>query len=368
MPMILTFLGKGGSGRSTIAIAAARRLSQEGKRVLLVTQDPTTDFLLETPLSTEPTSIAAQFWAVKLQAAVLLEESWEEIKKLEAEYLRSPLLKEVYGQELSVLPGMDQALALNALREYYESGEYDVIVFDGTGDLNMLRMFAIPEHLSWYIRRFQNLFLNSDLGKAISPFIQPISSAILNVTWTAEDLTNNRNANQANQMLERGKTALREGNVAGYLVTDDDPYALKTAKFLWGSAQQSGLTIAGVLLNQETQVREVVTSEFAPLPVSALPAINPGEWESLGNALPDLAGAISQAPPTVEIDRTQRTVKVFLPGFSKKEIKLTQPQTQQEITIEAGDQRRNIELPPPLKGQPVTGAKFLEDGHLLVSF
>jgi len=366
--MILTFLGKGGSGRTTLAIAAAQRLSKEGKRVLLATQDPTTEFLLETPLSTEPTSISAQFWAVKLQAAVLLEESWEEIKKLEAQYLRSPLLKEVYGQELSVLPGMDQGLALNALREYYESGQYDVIIFDGTGDLNLLRMFAIPEHLSWYIRRFQNLFLNSDLGKAISPFIQPISSAILNVTWTAEDLTNNPNANQANQMLERGKTALREGNVAGYLVADDDPYALKTAKFLWGSAQQSGLTIAGVLLNRETQVREVVNSEFAPLPVTAVPAIDSGEWESLGNALPDLVGAISQAPPTVEIDRTQRTVKVFLPGFSKKEIKLTQPQTQQEIAIEAGDQRRNIELPPPLKGQPVTGAKFLEDGHLLVSF
>jgi len=366
--MILTFLGKGGSGRTTLAIAAAQQLSQQGKRVLLVTQDPATEFLLETPLSTKPTSITTQFWAVKLQATVLLEQSWEEIKTLEAQYLRSPLLKEVYGQELAVLPGMDQALALNALREYYESGEYDVIIFDGTGDLNLLRMFAIPEHLSWYIRRFQNLFLNSDLGQAISPFIQPISSTILNVTWTADDLTNNPNANQANQMLERGKTALSEGKVAGYLVTADDPYALKTAKFLWGSAQQSGLTIAGALLNQESQVREVVTSEFAPLPVTAIPSVHPGDWDAIGQALPDLVGTVAQAPPSVEIDRNQRTVKVFLPGFSKNQIKLTQPQTQQEITIDAGDQRRNIQLPPPLKGQPVKGAKFLEDGHLLVSF
>jgi len=366
--MILTFLGKGGSGRTTIAIATAYRLANQGQRVLLVTQDPTAELFLETPLTPQPTTIANQFSAVKIEATHLLEQSWEEVKKLEAEYVRSPILKNVYGQELAVLPGMDQALALNTVREYYESGNYDVIVFDGAGDLTTLRMFAIPEHLSWYIRRFRDLFLDSDLGQAISPFIQPISSAVLNVTWTAEDLRDNPNANQANQLLERGKTALSEGKVAGYLITGDDPYAMKTAKFLWGSAQQSGLTIAGVLLNQESEVRDVVNSEFNPLPVTPLPSINPGEWQLLGNALPDLVGSVSQAPPSVEVDPNQRTVKVFLPGFSKKQIKLTQPTHQQEITIEAGDQRRNIPLPPPLKGQPVQGAKFLEDGHLLVSF
>jgi len=156
--------------------------------------------------------------------------------------------------------------------------------------------------------------------------------------------------------------------VAGYLVTADDPFSLKSAKFLWGSAQQSGLRIAGVLLNQETAVRDVVKSEFSPLPVTPLPSIQPGEWQSLGAALPDLLADVSKAPPSVEINPNERTVKVFLPGFTKQQVKLTQPQTQQEITIEAGDQRRNIQLPPPLKGRSVTGAKFLDDGHLLVSF
>lgn len=366
--MILTFLGQGGSEQSAIAIASAQQLSQSGKRVLLVTQNPAMELLLETPLSSTPESISSNVFAVRLYATVLLEASWEEVKKLESQYLRSPLLNNVYGQELAVLPGMDQALVLNALREYYESGDYDVIIFDGGGDLNTLRMFAIPEHLSWYIRRFRDLFLNSDLGKAISPFIQPISSAILNVTWTAEDLTDNTNANQANQMLERGKAALNEGKVVAYLLSEDNPYSLKSSKFLWGSAQQSGLTVAGVLLNGEREVRDVVKSEFSPLQVTPLPSTQLGELEAISNALPDLLGAVSQAPSSVEIDRAERTVKVFLPGFSKKQIKLTQPQNQQEITIDAGDQRRNIQLPPPLKGQPVKGAKFLEDGHLLVSF
>jgi anion-transporting ArsA/GET3 family ATPase len=44
MALILTFLGKGGTGRTTVAIAAAKQLSSLGQRVLLVGQDPTPAF------------------------------------------------------------------------------------------------------------------------------------------------------------------------------------------------------------------------------------------------------------------------------------------------------------------------------------
>jgi anion-transporting ArsA/GET3 family ATPase len=40
MALILTFLGKGGTGRTTVAIAAAKRFAAQGKRVLFAGQDP----------------------------------------------------------------------------------------------------------------------------------------------------------------------------------------------------------------------------------------------------------------------------------------------------------------------------------------
>ncbi|HAG84978.1 MAG TPA: arsenic-transporting ATPase [Cyanobacteria bacterium UBA12227] len=366
MALILTFLGKGGTGRTTVAIAAAKQLSSLGQRVLLVGQDPTPAFglLLGASVGCDPLDVGANLKAVQLQSTVLLERSWEEVKQLEAQYLRSPTLKNVFGQELSVLPGMDSALALNAIREYDTSGQYDVIIYDGSGDQATLRMLGMPELLSWYFRRFRKVFTDSDLGKAISPFIQPVTSAILNVSWTPDDFAQ-QPTNQANQILDQGKAAVGDPNrVAAYLVTTQDALAVATAKYFWGSAQQVNLTVGGVLFNQ-TQATEALTSEFAPLSISALPHLSSfDDWQPLIDALPNFKQA-AQAPQPLTIDLATRQVRLFLPGFDKKQVKLTQYGP--EVTIEAGDQRRNILLPAQLSGQSVKGAKF-QDRYLTISF
>lgn len=364
MSLILTFLGKGGTGRSTVAIATAKRLAAEGKRVLVVGQDPGPGLglLLDTPLTAEPQAIAPNLQAMQVQSTGLLERNWEELKQQEAKYLRTPLLQAIYGQELGVLPGMDSALALNALREYDASGNYDVIVYDGNGDQTTLRMLGMPEIASWYFRRFRQVFTESDLYKAVSPFIQPVAGAVLNVNWSGDPFSQPA-ANQMNNILEQGREALADPNrVAAYLVTTADATAIATAKYLWGSAQQVGLTVAGVLLNQSHDTEQV--TEFAPLPIYPVPIAPQGNWPALMEAMPDLS-QVDQAPRPVTVNLAERKVALFLPGFDKKQVKLTQ--SGPEVTIEAGDQRRNIALPAELRGKPVTGAKF-QDGYLIISF
>jgi anion-transporting ArsA/GET3 family ATPase len=365
MALILTFLGKGGSGRTTIAIAAAKQLANTGVRVLLIGQDPSPAWgmLLGVPPSASPTEIAPNLTVVQLQTTLLLERRWEDVKELEKQYLRSPTLKNIYGQELGILPGMDGALALSSIRDYEKSGQYDAIVYDGTGDLNLLRILGIPEVTSWYVRRFRQVFSDSDLGRAISPFIQPLASAIFNVSLNPDDWAKDSN-NPANNILEEGKAALADPKrVAAYLVTTDDPVAVATAKFLWGSAQQIGLTVKGVLLNQANS-SEALAEQFTPLSVVSIPQRKDSDWSSLMDALPNFREAIA-VPHPLTIDLAARQVRIFLPGFDKKQVKLTQ--SGPELTIEAGDQRRNIQVPPPLSGQPVKGAKF-QDGYLIISY
>ena len=365
MSSILTFLGKGGSGKTCLAIAAAKKLASSGKRVLLMAQDgePALDILLSTPIDTSPTPISPNLSVMHLQTTRLLERSWDDVKALDAKYLRSPTLKSVYGEELSILPGMDGALALNALREYDQSDNYDVLIYDGAGGLETLRMFGIPECVSWYARRFRQVFNDSDIGKILSPFVQPISSALLNVAWSADDLTQ-QPTKDATNILEQGKAALANpSRVAAYLVTTGDPTAIATAQYLWGSAQQVGLTVKGLLLNQAT-ITPAIAETFSALAITPIPSRTGEDWEILSDTLPDLEEKSSVPPPT-RIDLSTRQVHIFLPGFDKKQVKLTQ--SGPELTIDAGDQRRNIDLPEALRSQPVKSAKF-QNGYLIISF
>ncbi|NJR66883.1 MAG: ArsA family ATPase [Leptolyngbyaceae cyanobacterium CRU_2_3] len=364
MALVLTFLGKGGTGRTTMAIAAARQFADQAKRVLLVGQDSSPAWGLQVGIAgAEMQTLAPNLQAVQLQTTTLLERGWEELKKQEAQYLRTPFFKAVYGQELGVIPGLDTGLALNAIREYEVSGQYDVIIYDGDGDQATLRMLGAPEIISWYARRFRQVFADSDLGKTLSPFLQPIAAAVLNGGWSG-DLFNQPAADQATNLLDQGRAMIADPQrFLAYLVTTDRPESVAVAKYLWGSAQQAGLTVGGVLVNQGGAIASI-QSEFAPLLVNTIPTKLNDDWQPLMQALPDF-GQATQAPSPIRIDTTERKVYLFLPGFDKKQVKLTQYGP--EVTVEAGDQRRNIALPPELRGQQVTGAKF-QDGYLIISF
>ncbi|MEM1367654.1 MAG: ArsA family ATPase [Cyanobacteria bacterium P01_H01_bin.15] len=360
MAQIITFLGPHTGNRRSVAVAAAQSLAQSGHRVLLTLPDigPVPTQLLPSGLTTEPTEIAPNLQALKLSATSLLTQSWEEVKALEAQYLRSPFLKNVFGQELGILPGMSDALALNALRIFDQSGDYDVIVFEGGDSFHALRMWAIPETFSWYIRRFQKLFLDSDVGKTLGPFIQPISAAVLNVSWSADSLFQSAPASEGNELLGAGRKALADPQrVVAYLVSNADADAIAETNYLWGSAQQVGLHVGGALVLGSPDA-----DAFAPLTVTSLP--ESGSVAEITAALPNLRD-LGMIPSPLDINVAERRVKIFLPGFTKQQVKLTQ--SGPELTIEAGGQRRNLSLPKGLSGQSITGAKF-EAPYLLITF
>ncbi|MEO0755651.1 MAG: ArsA family ATPase [Cyanobacteria bacterium J06648_16] len=366
MALILTFLGKGGVGRSVSAIATAKKLASQGQRVLLVTQDagPAFGLLLGSPVSADLQTIAPQLTAVQLKPTALLEQNWDRVKQLEAQYLRDPFFKAVYGQELSVLPGMDTALALNAIREYEGSGAYDVIVHDGPGDQASLRMWGLPEGVDWYFRRFKQVFQSSQFAKAVTPFVQPVAAAVFSNVSFSSDMFDQPQVSQATNMIAEGKAAVKNpARVRAYLVSTGSEGAIATARYLWGAAQQVGLTVGGVLLNR---TGGSVEDRFAPLPSSRLPDWSEQDknWQPLIDALPDFQ-TIPDVPPSMTVDLNALTVRLFLPSLDKKQIQLTQYGP--EVTVEAGDQRRNLSLPKGLQGRSISGAKF-QDGYLIIAF
>ncbi|MDX1976120.1 MAG: ArsA family ATPase [Pseudanabaenaceae cyanobacterium bins.68] len=348
MSQILTFLGKGGVGKTYLAIAIAKGYASQGKKVLLVGQEVDGGLLaLGQKFGCEPEPWMPNLQVAQLQATTLLSSYWEKMKAAEAQFLRTPFFQEVYGQELGILPGMDQALALSWLREKDQHGGYDSIIYDGTGDLTTLRMLGMPEILGWYLRRFRQVLTSSALGQTIAPFVEPMLRSVVQVSG---DIS--QQAGQMTDVLSLGAAAVNDPKrVIAYLVTSADPAAIATAKYLWGSAQQVGLTVGGVFSRDRLD-----PAEFSPLELVNIP-------DRCSELTLDFN--LELVPSSMVIDLVLKQVKLFLPGFDKKQVKLIQ--SGPEVTIEAGDQRRNLFLPPALAGKPATGAKF-QDGYLIISF
>ena len=365
MSQILTFLGQPRRNCAIASVAIARHLAQQGHKVLWITQDtgPLPSLLWEGELATEAKLAAPNLWTLQLHSTTLLEKSWDVVKGLEAQYLRDPLLKQVFGQELAILPGMDDALTLNALRELYESNTYEYLLFDGHCSQATIRMWGMPENLDWYIRRFQQVVQASALAQALSPFIQPIMGAILNISGGQEAL--DQPVQQARSVLDAGRSAVQSPHqVLGFLVTTDIPTEVAIVRYLWGCSQQVGLTVGGVIAFPNA-AQALAERPFAPLPIHTMPELTENNWEPLIAATPSIVAARQSAPAPVVVDEAAKQVRLFLPGFTKADITLTQYGP--EVTIAAGDQRRNLFLPAALKNRAVQGAKFQEDA-LILSF
>lgn len=83
---LVTFLGKGGSGKTTSAIFAAQHYAMEGLKTCLViqSQDPTAEHLLNCKIGTSPIKCNNNLSAVRLQSTKMLIEPLNRMKEADA--------------------------------------------------------------------------------------------------------------------------------------------------------------------------------------------------------------------------------------------------------------------------------------------
>lgn len=83
---LVTFIGKGGSGKTTSAIFAAQHYAMSGLRTCLViqTQDPSAEYLLNYKIGTSPTECSDNLWAVRLETSKMLLEPLDRLKQADS--------------------------------------------------------------------------------------------------------------------------------------------------------------------------------------------------------------------------------------------------------------------------------------------
>jgi arsenite-transporting ATPase len=152
---IMLFTGKGGVGKTTTASATALRLADRGTKTLLLSTDVAHSLgdALAVSLTGEPSEVAPGLWAVQIDTQLRFEAAWRDVQRFLIDMLARSGVDPITADELTMLPGVEEVLALLAVRDLALAGDWDVLVVDCAPTAETLRLLALPEALSWYLQK-----------------------------------------------------------------------------------------------------------------------------------------------------------------------------------------------------------------------
>ncbi|MDP9861725.1 MULTISPECIES: ArsA family ATPase [Streptosporangium] len=382
MSRVLLFTGKGGVGKTTAAAATATLAARSGHKTLVVSTDTAHSLAdaLDASAGDGPTEVSPGLYLHQVDTQQALERQWGDLRDYTRGLFAELGLDEVTAEEITVLPGADEVIALLELREQARSGRWDVIVVDCAPTAETLRLLALPEALDWHVNRL--LPVGRRLLRTLSPLIRRVAQVSV-----PED-----HVVGAGERLHRGLLEVRElltgPDASVRLVLTPEAVVLAEARRTLTSLSLYGYRVDAVIANRvfpaegadpwrrrwvEAQARHLadVEQSFAPLPIHTVPYL---DAEPVGAAaLAQVAEAMYGqgdpfAPPTVDPPlriTPEGELILALPLAEKGEVDLARKGD--ELIVDAGPYRRVLALPAALARRPVREA-VLRDGLLRVRF
>ncbi len=382
------FTGKGGVGKTTLAAATAVAAAAAGHRTLVLSTDPAHSLsdVLGLPLTGEPAPAGApRLWAAEVDVQGRFEAGWSQIRQYLVGVLAARGVAEVTAEELVVLPGADEVVALLELEQRAASGDYDVIVVDCAPTGETLRLLALPETLSFYADRLVGA--PQRLLRALAAGLGGRGGTVTGPDGEVRDAVSDLLAR-----LAAARTLLTAPSSGVTVVSTAEHVVLAEARRAYTALSLHGDRVGTVIVNRllppdadgtwaqrlrDGQQRQLAAAaeSFAGLPVRHAPLRTD---EPVGvPALADLAAevygdtdplpAADAAAPGLQVagERGDYTLTVPLPLADRGQVQLTR--SGDDLVITVGSHRRRIALPSLLQRCTATGARFADDA-LVVAF
>ncbi|MFZ0324785.1 MAG: ArsA family ATPase, partial [Actinomycetes bacterium] len=126
---VLMFTGKGGVGKTTAAAGAAVLAAHRGRKTLVLSTDPAHSLAdaMQVSAGPEPEEALPGLFVQQVATQRRLEKSWREIQEYLMTVLSGAGFDALAAEELTVLPGADEVLALLEVRDQVRSGPWDLV-------------------------------------------------------------------------------------------------------------------------------------------------------------------------------------------------------------------------------------------------
>ncbi len=361
---IILFTGKGGVGKTTTAAATALQCAAKGLRTLVVSTDPAHSLAdaLNVQLSPEPVKVAPNLWGQEFDVYYSMKKHWDNMRQLMLTIFRWRGVKNIVAEELSVLPGMEEASAFLWIEKYYRENQYDVLIIDSAPTGETLTLLSLPQVMQswltkafpgqqlaiktagWFLRKTKNIPLDKGYEelKALLDKLEIVQKIMLNPKVCSIRIV----ANPERMVVQEAKRAYTYLQLYGYNVD-----AVIVNRILPETAGGEGSPFVKYLQAQTGYLQDIEES-FEPLPI--LKVMHAGEevfglplLEKIAQSLykeHDAAAILLHQNP-FEVSETERTyqIKIRLPFIAGQEFEVKK--FGDEVVISLGNRRKSVFLP-----------------------
>lgn len=383
---IILYTGKGGVGKTSLSAITAVRAAELGHKTIVLSTDAAHSLsdALDVPLGPEPIEIAKRLWAQEIDVNRELLTNWEKIHRYLTEFLRRQGFEDVIAEEMALFPGMEELFSLLKIKEYKESGKYDVAIIDCAPTGSTMRMLSFPEVAGWYMERFFHL------ERKIIKVVKPVAERIVKIPLPTDDVYGN--VEQIYLRLKGMKALLSDPARASIrLVFNPERMVIKESQRALTYLSLYGYSVDAVFANRvlprelndpymqgwkEIQDRHMKAADacFSPIPIFPVPLFSREitGLDLLGETARELFGdedptAVYHKEKPFEVTKRNGVYKMViqLPFADKEKVDLWVKEG--ELTIRVDNVKRCIQLPRSLAGREVKRAK-LENGQFVITF
>jgi arsenite-transporting ATPase len=381
---VILFTGKGGVGKTTMAAATAARIAADGRKTLVLSADPAHSLAdaLDTPVRGEPVEVDSGLFVQHIDTQRRLYDVWGELQGYLVTALGSAGLDNIRAEELTVLPGAEELLALLEVREQAVSGRWDAVIVDCSPTAETLRLLALPEALEWYLGRA----LPSELKvvRALRPLLGPAVGlpAPRQEVWDA--------AEQLQTLLRGVQELLKHPDTSVRLVLTPESVVVAEARRSLTQLVLYGNRVDAVIANRvfepgddawraqwaaaQRNVLDEVATSFEPLPIltagyAASEPVGAEALSALGATVyadvDPLVAASSDEPMQVWREADDYMLGLRLPLVRRESLDLAR--VGDELAVSVSGRRRLFALPSVFRRCEVVGAR-IEADQLQVRF